>query len=92
MDESGSEDAVGNGDVSGSGDAAENENGEASEPDLAVPSISREEFPKLNGSTATIPISQALYRLSTGCSVEEAEAAVVHAEDHPGVPGSGGRL
>ena len=43
------------------------------------PSIS-EEFPKLNGSTATIPISQALYRLSTGCSVEEAEAAVVHAK------------
>ena len=80
VDENGSEDAVGNGDVSGSGDAAENENGEASEPDLAVPSISREEFPKLNGSTATIPISQALYRLSTGCSVEEAEAAVVHAK------------
>lgn len=45
-----------------------------------IPKIGVEEFPKIDGSTATLPLSQAIYRMSTGASVKEAEAAVVHSK------------
>lgn len=44
----------------------------------AIPKIGTEEFPMINGSTATLPISQAIYRMSTGASEKEAEAAIFH--------------
>lgn len=43
-----------------------------------IPRMGVEEFPVIDGSTATLPISQALYRMATGASVQEAEAAVSH--------------
>lgn len=36
------------------------------------------EYPIVDGSTATIPLSEALYRLLTGASEEEAKSAVYH--------------
>ncbi|MDO4265731.1 MAG: YARHG domain-containing protein [Eubacteriales bacterium] len=47
---------------------------------LQIPEFSREEFPVLDGSTATLPISQALYRLVTDSSQEEAEDAIYHSK------------
>ena len=40
------------------------------------PRIKLADFPKLDGSTATIPLAQALLQHMTGCSEEEAEARV----------------
>lgn len=45
---------------------------------IACPKIGREEFPVIDGSTATIPISQAIYRLATGASKQEAESHISH--------------
>lgn len=45
---------------------------------LNVPVMSKEDYPRVNGSTATIPLSQALYRLSTGASKDEAETDISH--------------
>lgn len=45
---------------------------------LFCPKIGREEFPKLDGSTATLPLSHAIYRLSTGASKLEADADIEH--------------
>lgn len=45
---------------------------------LSCPQLAREEYPRVDGSTATLPLSQALYRLSTGASAEEAERDIVH--------------
>lgn len=46
--------------------------------EIQVPRMSREEFPKIDGSTATLPLSTALYQLTTGASAQEAEAAITH--------------
>lgn len=48
------------------------------EPEIQAPSMTREEYPQVDGSTATIPLSVGLYRLVTGASTEEAEAAIEH--------------
>lgn len=40
--------------------------------------IAKEDYPVVDGSTATIPLSEALYRLATGASAEEAAANIVH--------------
>lgn len=45
---------------------------------LSVPQFTAEEFPVIDGSTATLPISQALYQLCTGASAKEAARRVVH--------------
>ncbi len=46
--------------------------------EFQVPQIPAEEFPRVDGSTATLPLSQGLYQLATGCSKEESLQAVVH--------------
>ena len=43
-----------------------------------VPRMTREEYPVVDGSTATIPLSTALYQLVTGASLQEAQGAVQH--------------
>ncbi len=43
-----------------------------------TPAITAENYPKVDGSTATLPLSQAVYRLFTGASQAEADEAVVH--------------
>lgn len=43
-----------------------------------IPKIGTEEFPRIDGSTATLPISQAMYRMATGASGMEAESAITH--------------
>lgn len=45
---------------------------------VTCPKIGMEQFPKLDGSTATLPISMAIYRLSTGASAKEAEGFISH--------------
>ncbi len=45
---------------------------------VRAPAISIREFPEIDGSTATLPLSHALYRLCTGAGIQEAEAAVSH--------------
>lgn len=45
---------------------------------FTAPRIGVEDFPAMDGSTATLPLMQALYRISTGASAMEAEAAVTH--------------
>lgn len=45
---------------------------------ITCPKIGTDQFPALDGSTATIPISIAIYRLSTGASLREAEAFANH--------------
>lgn len=45
---------------------------------LSCPRIGADDFPKLDGSTATLPISQAIYRLATGASQTEAEQVISH--------------
>lgn len=52
----------------------------ASSEFISCPKIGLEEFPHIDGSTATIPLSQAIYRLATGASQKEAEAAVEHSK------------
>ena len=51
---------------------------ESAEGDFRIPQMKPEEFPKVDGSTATLPLTQGLYRLTTGSSEEEALEAVVH--------------
>lgn len=46
----------------------------------SAPKIGVEDFPAIDGSTATLPIMQALYRMTTGASAMEAEAAVMHSK------------
>lgn len=45
---------------------------------IACPKIGRYEFPRIDGSTATIPISQAIYCLATGATMREAEGVIRH--------------
>lgn len=40
--------------------------------------IPADQYPAVDGSTATLPLSAALYRLMTGCTQKEADEAVVH--------------
>lgn len=40
--------------------------------------ITEENYPRVDGSTATLPLSSAVYRLVTGASVKESDEAVVH--------------
>lgn len=47
---------------------------------IEAPHMTREEYPVVDGSTATIPLSTALYQLVTGASPEEAEKAVDHSK------------
>lgn len=51
---------------------------EAGSRELQAPRMTKEEYPRTDGSTATLPLSMALYQLVTGASQEEAEAEVVH--------------
>lgn len=45
---------------------------------IACPKIGRDEFPRIDGSTATIPLSQAIYRLAAGATEQEAISAIRH--------------
>lgn len=45
---------------------------------ISAPQIAATDFPVIDGSTATLPISQALYQLCTGASAEEAARRIVH--------------
>lgn len=47
---------------------------------ISCPKSGREQYPVVDGSTATLPLSQAIYRLATGSSGEEAEAFVAHSK------------
>ena len=70
----------GSGPVSKETDSAGTDGEKASQalPPLAPPPIAADSFPKIDGSTATLPISHALYRLVTGAGQREAEAAITH--------------
>ena len=60
-----------------SAEAPETAEAAAEEADIiSAPSISAEEFPVTDGSTATLPLSWMLYRLCTGESQEAAESAL----------------
>lgn len=61
-------------------DKAEEKSTEAAAPqlDIKVPSIAAENYPVVNGSTATLPLSIELYCLATGCTKAEAESRIVH--------------
>ncbi len=71
--EEGSQKAEG-GPTDGSADSAETKD----RREIRAPQMTREEYPKVDGSTATLPLSMALYRLVTGADGEEAERSVVH--------------
>ena len=43
-----------------------------------APRIGVEDFPVIDGSTAALPLMHALYRMTTGATAMEAEAAVNH--------------
>lgn len=53
---------------------------EAEQAICSAPKIGIDEFPVINGSTATLPISQTLYRMATGASVQESEIAITHSK------------
>ena len=40
--------------------------------EIQAPQIAKEDYPKVDGSTATLPLSTALYQLVTGATQEEA--------------------
>jgi len=42
------------------------------------PKIDKKDYPIVDGSTATLPLSRAIYMLTTGASLEEAESNIVH--------------
>lgn len=41
-------------------------------------SIPKEDYPIVDGSTATIPLSEAVYRFATGATEKEAASAIIH--------------
>ncbi len=43
---------------------------------ICAPSISEEDYPRMDGSTANLPMAYMLYRLATGASEEEAKNAM----------------
>lgn len=57
-----------------------------------IPKIGTEEFPRIDGSTATLPISQAMYRMATGASGMEAESAITHGKTTQGMDVHGCRI
>lgn len=42
--------------------------------------ITTENYPRVDGSTATLPLSAAVYQLVTGCSLKDADEAIVHSK------------
>ncbi|EHI58750.1 MAG: PstS family phosphate ABC transporter substrate-binding protein [Hungatella hathewayi] len=46
--------------------------------EISAPKMKPEEYPAVDGSTATLPLSKALYQLVTGATAQEAEAAIEH--------------
>lgn len=74
----------------GTGTAAENQSqeeaskpqggGSEKEPGSDVPRMSKEEYPRVDGSTATLPLSMALYQQVTGATAQEAETNIVHSK------------
>ena len=59
--------------------SAETETGDAGPGILTgLEGITADNYPKVDGSTATLPLSQAVYRLVSGCTQQEADEAVVH--------------
>ena len=46
--------------------------------EISAPHMKPEQYPKVDGSTATLPLSQALYQLVTGATAREAETAIEH--------------
>lgn len=46
--------------------------------EISAPSMDPEEYPDVDGSTATLPLSIALYQLVTGASAKEAETVIQH--------------
>ena len=53
---------------------------ETAEIDVSSIRMEKDEYPVVDGSTATLPLSYALYRLATGASEEEAEAEIIHSK------------
>lgn len=47
-------------------------------PDVLAPQIALEDYPRVDGYTATLPLSLAIYRLTTGSSQKEAEREIRH--------------
>ena len=45
---------------------------------VTCPKIGKEDFPRIDGSTATIPLSQAIYRLAADATEREAERLIRH--------------
>ncbi len=65
------------------GESGENDGGSDAGPlfsGLHAPALTPKEYPRVDGSTATIPLSQALYQAVTGATEEEAETAVIHSK------------
>lgn len=62
------------------------ESEDTAEPDqekrlpLSFPDLVEDEFPKIDGSTATLPISQALYRLWSGADSSAAQEKISHSK------------
>lgn len=50
----------------------------SAEPEDIKGMFTKEDFPRVDGSTATIPISEAIYSYATGASAKEASEAIVH--------------
>lgn len=48
--------------------------------EISCPKIGREEYPVVDGSTATLPLSQAIYRLATGAAGQDAETHIQHSK------------
>lgn len=48
------------------------------EKDSMKGTISKEDFPRIDGSTATIPLSESIYQYVTGASKEEAQGSIIH--------------
>lgn len=52
------------------------------DPAVAAPQFTPENYPKVDGSTVTIPLSEALGAKTMGISIEEARQYVVHNKTH----------
>ncbi len=45
---------------------------------FSCPEIAGEDYPRVDGSTATLPLSKAMYQIATGSDKEAADQAIVH--------------
>lgn len=61
-------------------ESAEEARAEEKLTELSVPHMTPEEYPGVNGSTATLPLSCELYHLVTGVSLEDAERTIQHSK------------